>query len=122
LVSSPLQPCVMTAMRLPSAILLLIIAHVVWADPPVSLVRVLKSEHKLQLFAEGKVVREFHVAFGGSPKGHKRQEGDEKTPEGALPWITKSLTATFTKLSTSLSTPKALPLQSRVALTLAVKS
>ncbi len=28
------------------------------------------------------VVKEYHVTFGGSPKGHKQQEGDQKTPEG----------------------------------------
>lgn len=28
------------------------------------------------------VVKEYHVAFGARPKGHKQQEGDEKTPEG----------------------------------------
>lgn len=48
----------------------------------VDLVRVLKSEHKLQLVSAGKVVNEFHVALGGNPKGHKKQEGDERTPEG----------------------------------------
>lgn len=29
-----------------------------------------------------KVVREFKVAFGGNPTGHKQQEGDQRTPEG----------------------------------------
>ena len=28
------------------------------------------------------VVKEFHVALGANPKGHKQQEGDERTPEG----------------------------------------
>jgi murein L,D-transpeptidase YafK len=27
-------------------------------------------------------LREFHVVFGANPKGHKMQEGDERTPEG----------------------------------------
>lgn len=48
----------------------------------VDLVKVDKSDRKMVLMEKGKVVREFHVAFGGNPKGHKRQEGDEKTPEG----------------------------------------
>ena len=30
----------------------------------------------------GKVVKEYSVAFGKNSKGHKQQEGDEKTPEG----------------------------------------
>ena len=29
-----------------------------------------------------KVIKRYHVVFGDSPKGHKQQEGDEKTPEG----------------------------------------
>jgi murein L,D-transpeptidase YafK len=28
------------------------------------------------------VIKEFHVVFGENPKGHKQQEGDERTPEG----------------------------------------
>jgi murein L,D-transpeptidase YafK len=30
----------------------------------------------------GNIIKEYHVAFGANPKGHKQQEGDEKTPEG----------------------------------------
>lgn len=48
----------------------------------IDLVRVIKSEHKLQLMTKGKVEYEFHVALGANPKGHKQQEGDERTPEG----------------------------------------
>ena len=70
-------------MRLIFTILLLFITHAVWGDRPVTLVRVLKSDHKLQLFADGKLVQEFQVAFGANPTGHKMQEGDEKTPEGS---------------------------------------
>jgi murein L,D-transpeptidase YafK len=51
-------------------------------EPSVELVRVLKSEHKLQLMAAGKIMHEFKVALGSNPKGHKQQEGDGKTPEG----------------------------------------
>ena len=25
---------------------------------------------------------EYHAVFGANPKGHKQQEGDERTPEG----------------------------------------
>jgi len=52
------------------------------AEPAIDLVRVLKSEHKLQLVSEGKVFQEFNVALGSNSKGHKQQEGDGKTPEG----------------------------------------
>lgn len=45
-------------------------------------VKVDKSDNKMYLLDNGKVIKEYHVAFGGSPKGHKQQEGDQKTPEG----------------------------------------
>jgi len=48
----------------------------------VDLVKVDKSESKMYLLDNGQIVKEYHVAFGANPKGHKQQEGDEKTPEG----------------------------------------
>ena len=48
----------------------------------VNLVKVDKSARKMYLFADDKVVRTYHIALGGNPKGHKQQEGDNKTPEG----------------------------------------
>lgn len=70
-------------MRLLLVILVFLLSYSVWADSQVTLVRVLKNDHKLQLLAGDKLVREFHVAFGANPQGHKMQEGDEKTPEGS---------------------------------------
>lgn len=49
----------------------------------VDLVKVDKSENRMYLIANGEVIKNYHVAFGESPKGHKQQEGDEKTPEGS---------------------------------------
>lgn len=49
----------------------------------VDLVKVDKSESRMYLLDGEKVVKEYHVAFGANPKGHKQQEGDEKTPEGS---------------------------------------
>ncbi len=54
-----------------------------WAEPAVDLVRVFKAERRLQLVAQGKIVREFRVALGGNPTGRKEEEGDQKTPEGS---------------------------------------
>ena len=48
----------------------------------IDLVRVLKAERKLQLLSASVVQKEFKVALGGSPVGHKQREGDQKTPEG----------------------------------------
>ena len=48
----------------------------------VDLVKVDKSEGRMYLLDNEKVIKEYHVVFGANPKGHKQQEGDEKTPEG----------------------------------------
>jgi murein L,D-transpeptidase YafK len=48
----------------------------------IDLVKVDKSENKLYLFSQGLQVKEYNVAFGENPKGHKQQEGDQRTPEG----------------------------------------
>jgi murein L,D-transpeptidase YafK len=45
-------------------------------------VLIIKSESKLFLMKNGKVIGKYHTSFGANPKGHKQQEGDERTPEG----------------------------------------
>lgn len=52
------------------------------AEPSIDLVRIIKSDHKLQLISSEKILYEFEIALGNHPKGHKMQEGDGKTPEG----------------------------------------
>lgn len=51
-------------------------------------VLVKKSERKMQLWKNGAVIREYRIALGPSPKGHKFQEGDKRTPIGdyVLDW------------------------------------
>ena len=61
-------------------LLIMILIHPAYAD--VDLVKVDKSENKMYLLEGDKIVKEYQVALGANPKGHKRQEGDEKTPEG----------------------------------------
>lgn len=47
------------------------------------LVRVDKSDRTLSLYAGGKLLRTYtNIQLGDAPVGHKRFEGDEKTPEG----------------------------------------
>jgi murein L,D-transpeptidase YafK len=41
-----------------------------------------KSQRKLELHSNGRVIREYRVALGGSPDGHKFSEGDQRTPIG----------------------------------------
>ncbi|WP_226668048.1 L,D-transpeptidase family protein [Microbulbifer aggregans] len=63
-------------------IVLILIIMATNAFAEVDMVKVDKSENRLYLLDGESVVREYHVAFGKNPKGHKRQEGDERTPEG----------------------------------------
>lgn len=41
-----------------------------------------KSERRLELLREGKVIRSYKIALGGNPIGPKRRQGDQRTPEG----------------------------------------
>jgi murein L,D-transpeptidase YafK len=43
---------------------------------------VMKSQRTLMLLSDGKILRSYKVAFGGTPVGAKEQQGDHKTPEG----------------------------------------
>ncbi|WP_295543177.1 L,D-transpeptidase family protein [uncultured Thiohalocapsa sp.] len=45
-------------------------------------VLVRKGDRTLQLLHDGDVHREYKIALGDSPVGHKFEEGDERTPEG----------------------------------------
>ena len=48
----------------------------------VTLVKVDKSKRRMYLLKGDEVVQEFRIALGKEPKGHKRFEGDNRTPEG----------------------------------------
>ncbi|QQS43195.1 MAG: L,D-transpeptidase family protein [Acidobacteriota bacterium] len=56
--------------------------------PKADRVVVRKSERSLVLYRGREVLREYGIALGDAPKGHKQQEGDERTPEGeyVLDW------------------------------------
>ncbi|MBI4184965.1 MAG: L,D-transpeptidase family protein [Proteobacteria bacterium] len=43
---------------------------------------VLKGMRKLFLFRDGRLLRSYAINLGWSPKGHKEEEGDGRTPEG----------------------------------------
>jgi murein L,D-transpeptidase YafK len=43
---------------------------------------VVKGQRTLTLLSQGKVLRSYKVALGGTPIGAKEQQGDHKTPEG----------------------------------------
>ncbi|HJQ58536.1 MAG TPA: L,D-transpeptidase family protein [Vineibacter sp.] len=46
------------------------------------LIEVRKADRQLILSREGRVLRTYRIALGFDPVGHKRQEGDGRTPEG----------------------------------------
>ncbi|WP_437282362.1 L,D-transpeptidase family protein [Sorangium sp. So ce375] len=50
--------------------------------PPVTEIRIDKSEHTLDLVAGGEIVRSYRVALGPGGAGPKRFEGDKRTPVG----------------------------------------
>ena len=47
-----------------------------------------KAQRRMKLMKDGQVYREYRIALGDQPVGHKMQEGDERTPEGdyTLDW------------------------------------
>ncbi|GAD78137.1 hypothetical protein VAZ01S_130_00060 [Vibrio azureus NBRC 104587] len=48
----------------------------------IDLVKIDKSKRRMYLLEQGEVIKEYRVALGANPKGHKQQEGDNRTPEG----------------------------------------
>ena len=52
------------------------------SEQTADMVLVEKSKSRLYLMREGQAFASFHVVFGANPEGHKRQQGDERTPEG----------------------------------------
>ncbi len=83
-------------MTINAALLLIVTAHVMQAQAQLphiarnqaDLVVLYKEERLLQLKRNGNVIRSFDVALGLEPEGHKRTEGDGRTPEGVytLDW------------------------------------
>lgn len=69
-------------MRLFSAVLLLLLIFPNLSYAQVDLVKVDKSKRRMYLLQGNEVIREYRIALGKSPKGHKQQEGDQRTPEG----------------------------------------
>lgn len=46
------------------------------------MVVVFKSSRNLYLYRDGEAIRRFPMSLGWAPEGHKRSEGDGRTPEG----------------------------------------
>lgn len=78
-------------LRLLTAAALALVGGVVWGQWPRSplpagtradRVVVRKSTRTLELYRGTELLRTYSVALGPNPLGHKRQEGDGRTPEG----------------------------------------
>jgi murein L,D-transpeptidase YafK len=65
-----------------SIILVFLTASFVSGTTTIDLVLVKKTEKRMYLMKNGEVYKKYKVSFGANPKGHKEQEGDERTPEG----------------------------------------
>jgi murein L,D-transpeptidase YafK len=65
-----------------------------------------KAERRLYVMRAGQVLKEYRVALGLSPSGHKQQEGDYKTPEGSYRLIRRNPRSDFF-LSMEISYPNA---------------
>ena len=70
--------------RAVASLSLLLFVCAVGAGEPryVDAVRDDKADRRLYLLQGGDVVREYVISLGDAPVGHKRQRGDERTPEG----------------------------------------
>ena len=72
---------------------LLVGGALVWANAPLAnplpadaaadRVVVEKAARRLMLMQGDRILKSYGVSLGGAPEGHKRQEGDERTPEGS---------------------------------------
>ncbi len=45
-------------------------------------IRVYKAQRRMDLLRDGRVIATYAIVLGGAPLGHKRQQGDQRTPEG----------------------------------------
>jgi len=70
---------------------LLVLTGGAWAGEPSDLlpvaqradaIQVYKAQRRMELLRAGRIIATYRIALGDAPVGHKRQQGDEKTPEG----------------------------------------
>jgi murein L,D-transpeptidase YafK len=55
----------------------------VYTGPEVMRIQVFKGDRRMQLLHHRSLLREYSFDLGFAPTGHKEQEGDGRTPEGA---------------------------------------
>ena len=82
-----------------TALILLLCSGAVHSEetPTADLVLVVKSVSRLYLIRDGEEFDSFKVSFGANPRGHKQQQGDERTPEGRYILDYKNSNSSFYK-------------------------
>lgn len=63
-------------------ICLFIIPFSSFSKDKIDIIVVKKSERVLYAIKDDKVIKKYNIALGKNPNGHKKVEGDKKTPEG----------------------------------------
>jgi murein L,D-transpeptidase YafK len=75
--------------------------------PLADFVLVDKSDRTLSVYGGGKLLRTYReLQFGGAPRGHKRFQGDERTPEGRYTIDARNAASAY-HLSLRISYPNA---------------
>jgi murein L,D-transpeptidase YafK len=97
-------------MRCAALLVLLLLAACAAPDraaplPQADFVLVDKSQRVLTLFAGARAIKSYGgLQFGGAPQGHKRFEGDQRTPEGRYTIDTRNPNSAY-HLSLRISYP-----------------
>jgi len=73
---------------------------------PADRIVVFKSERKMELYRDGKVIKTYRVALGTNPLGSKTKKGDHRTPEGTYRVDSKNAHSQY-HLSLHISYPDA---------------
>jgi len=77
-----------------------------YTGPEVTRIQVFKADRRMQLLHNDMLLREFTFELGFAPEGHKEQEGDGRTPEGAYLIDRRNPNSSF-HLSLGISYPNA---------------
>lgn len=77
-----------------------------YAGPEVTRIQVFKEQRTMQLLHNTSLLRQYRFDLGFAPRGHKVQEGDGRTPEGAYRINRRNPNSRF-HLSLGISYPNA---------------
>tara|TARA_B100001769_G_scaffold271560_1_gene264544 strand:+ start:1557 stop:2039 length:483 start_codon:yes stop_codon:yes gene_type:complete len=69
-------------MKILLTIFLILSSYISFAEDKIDIIIIKKSERKLYAIKDDKILKKYDIALGQNPVGHKKVEGDKKTPEG----------------------------------------